>query len=351
MVSGGELAILPGELIVVTGANGFIGSHVVDQLLLAGYNVRGTVRDSQKSSWLVNFFNSKFGQGRFSLAEVPEMSTPGAFDDAFKGASGMVHVATPVMKHYDPFVAIILVVNGALEALKSAAKEPKITRVVMTSSSSAAASPQPNKEFIIDENTWNQSAVKAAWAPPPYEGSQRRVDVYAGSKTQSEEAAWKFMKEEKPHFVLNTVLPNANMGKVLSMEHQGYPSTNGWLKSLWDGFPGEEGKEISLIPPQYYVNVQDNARVHVAALVYADVKNERLFTFAHPYSWNDILAVFRKLYPQKKFIDDLPNIGEDKSKVANKRADDLLKRFAGLPGWTSLEQSVKDATEGWQCPA
>jgi len=35
--------IPPGSKILVTGANGFIGSNVVDQLLSLGYFVRGTI--------------------------------------------------------------------------------------------------------------------------------------------------------------------------------------------------------------------------------------------------------------------------------------------------------------------
>lgn len=347
MASLERLAITPGTLVVVTGANGFIGSHVVDQLLLAGYNVRGTVRNVQRSSWLDQYFNNKYGRGRFSLAEVPEMSKEEAFDEAIRGVLGVVHVASPVMQFHDPNVAVPMAVHGALEILKSAVKEPALKRVVMTSSSTAAARPRPNEEFVIDENMWNETAIMAAWAPPPYEGSQRRLDVYSACKAQSEEAAWKFVKEKKPHFVFNTVLPCANMGAILSLGNQGYPSTAGWIKSLWDGFPGDGGEELKYNPPQYYINVQDNALVHVAALIYEDVRNERLFAFAHPYSWNDILAILRKHYPSKEFIDDMPNLGEDKSRVANQRAEALLKRFTGLPGWTSLEQTIKDATIGW----
>lgn len=33
---------------LVTGSSGFIGSHIVDQLLLAGYTVRGTVRSEKQ---------------------------------------------------------------------------------------------------------------------------------------------------------------------------------------------------------------------------------------------------------------------------------------------------------------
>lgn len=338
MLSDHELALPQGSLIVVSGANGFIASHVVDQFLQAGYRVRGTVRSLQRASWLQSFFDKRHGQEKFSLFEVPDMAAPGAFNEAIKGAAGFAHVATPVMQLFDPNEAIPAVVEGTLNALRAAAKESSVKRVVLTSSSTAAASPQPNKEFVIDTNTWNDEAVKAAWAPPPYEGLQRRLDVYSAGKTQAEQAAWKFIREEKPSFTLNTILPNANMGTILSPEHQGYPSTAGWVRALWDGFEGHE--DLKFNPPQYYVNVQDNARVHVAAMIYQDVVGERLFTFAHPYSWNDILAIFRKLYPQRKFIDDIPDIGRDLSKVANERAEELLRRF-GIPGWTSLEDSVK----------
>ncbi|KAF2670264.1 NAD(P)-binding protein [Microthyrium microscopicum] len=338
MASSTNLAIPKGALVVVSGANGYIASNVVEQLLIAGYKVRGTVRSLKRAGWMKPLLDEKYGTGNFSLCEVPDMAAPGAFDEAIKGAAGFAHVATPVMQNYDPNVGVPIVVTGALNALKAAAREPSVKRVVLTSSSTAAASPQPNKVFTMDENTWNGSAVEAAWAPPPYEGLQRRLDVYSASKTQSEQAAWKFMKEEKPDFVLNAVLPNANMGHILSIEHQGYPSTAGWIKALYHGFEGHE--DLKFNPPQYYINVQDNARVHVAALIYEDVANERLFSFAHPYTWNDILAVFRKLYPERKFIEDLPDLGQDLSIVANGRAEELVKRF-GRPGWATLEESVK----------
>lgn len=337
-------AIPLGSLVLVTGANGYIASNIVDQLLTAGYRVRGTVRSVERAGWMKGFFDTKFGSGQFELIQVADMAVSGAYDEVIKGASGVAHVATPVMASFDPNEAVPVVVNGTLNVLEAAAKEPSVKRVVLTSSSTAAASPQPNVEFTMDSATWNETAVKAAWAPPPYEGLQRRLDVYSASKTEGEQAAWKFMKDKKPNFILNTVLPNANLGKILSPEHQGYPSTAGWIKALWNGFQGNE--DLKFNPPQYYINVQDDARVHVGALIYPDVQNERLYAFAYPYTWNSILAIFRKLYPNRKFIDDIPDLGEDLSHVPNQRAEEIVKRF-GLSGWTSLEDSVKDITESF----
>jgi uncharacterized protein YbjT (DUF2867 family) len=78
-------AIAPGSTVLVTGANGFVGAHVADQLLQQGYKVRGTVRDASKHQWLVDRFSQKYGPDRFEIVTVKDMREPGAFDDAVSG--------------------------------------------------------------------------------------------------------------------------------------------------------------------------------------------------------------------------------------------------------------------------
>ena len=126
--------------------------------------------------------DQKYGPGKFELVEVPDMAAAGAFDSVVKGASGFVHVATPVMQSYDPNEAVPMVVNGILHVLQACAKEPGVKRVVMTSCSTAAASPQPNKVFTMDEKTWNTTALEAAWAPPP---CKSRYGVGRATRDQS----------------------------------------------------------------------------------------------------------------------------------------------------------------------
>ena len=71
--------------IVASGATGFIGSHVAEQLIIAGYRVRGTTRNAQKGVWLQQYFNEKHGAGKFELREVRDMAAPDAFDEVVKG--------------------------------------------------------------------------------------------------------------------------------------------------------------------------------------------------------------------------------------------------------------------------
>jgi hypothetical protein len=59
------------------------------------------------------------------------------------------------------------------------------------------------------------------------------------------------------------------------------------------------------------VDVRDTARLHLIALVAPEVKSERLFAFAEPYNWNLVLKTLRKIYPERKPPQDVPNLGMD----------------------------------------
>lgn len=81
-----EGAVLPqGSWIVVTGANGFVASHVVDQFLVRGYNVRGTVRDAKKSAWLTGYFSKKYPDAKFELVELKDLTDVEALKKVAEG--------------------------------------------------------------------------------------------------------------------------------------------------------------------------------------------------------------------------------------------------------------------------
>ena len=82
-----------GECVLVTGANGYIASHVVDVLLEEGYNVRGTVR--AEKPWLNKLFEGKYGPGRFETSVVPVLEKDHAFDEVVRGVSGIIHLVRP----------------------------------------------------------------------------------------------------------------------------------------------------------------------------------------------------------------------------------------------------------------
>lgn len=329
-------AIPFGSLVLVTGVNGFIGSHIADQLLLAGYNVRGTVRDLKRNSWMTTFFAKKYGVGSFEIVQVTDMSQSGCFDEAVKECAGVVHTTSSVeMTASSPSPAIEDNIKTVMTALKSALGEPSVKRFVLTSSAWTTAAPQPNIMHNVDENTWNDKAIADAGA----EGEPRSngMSIFMAGKTQAELEVWKWVKEKQPHFTVNAVLPDTLFGSVLDPSSQGIPSTAGLVQMLFEG----QGLDIlSMILPQHFIDAVDNARLHVAALIAPNSSNERLFGFAEPFNWNDVLEIFRKIYPDRKFVSDM-DLGRDVSTVANGRALELLNIVYGQTQWTSLEESIR----------
>lgn len=199
---------------------------------------------------------------------------------------------------------------------------------------------ESNKRFDITPDTWNTRAEAEAWKPPPYT-PERGIFVYAASKTQQERQMWNFVKERKPRFVANSVLPDFNVGKILNVEKQGYPSSIAMLKAVFEG----NTEMAFMLPPQHEVDVQDTARLHVAALLHPNVKNERVFAYAEPKNNTNTIQLLRELYPERTFPDPPENEGEDWSNVTAKpRAEELL-RWTGVDGWTSYKDSMKLVTD------
>jgi uncharacterized protein YbjT (DUF2867 family) len=93
-MSSDKYALQPGSQILVTGANGYIGSHIVDVLLSLGYKVRGTVRAPKP--WLEELFESKYGPGQFETVVIPELSDQKELAKALTSVSGIVHVVRAI---------------------------------------------------------------------------------------------------------------------------------------------------------------------------------------------------------------------------------------------------------------
>jgi len=328
-------------LVLVTGVNGFIGSHVADQLIKSGYKVRGTVRAQDKAAWLYELFANIYGGGQFEAVEVSDMAADGAFDIAVQGVEGVVHVASVMVSNDKAEDVILPTVKGTLNMLTSASQEPGVRSVVCTSSSCAALFPKPNEKIVVTKDSWNSEALEAMRTKP----EPTDFEVYAASKTEAEKAAWKAYDITKPHYQLSAVLPNANFGASLNPDDQA-PSTAKWIQRLYEG----DDTIFDYAPPQWFIDVQDTARLHVAALIDPSCKGERLFAFAEPFNLNDILAILRRQNPGIKFMDDREDLGRDLSDIPHHRAERLLRKYYGK-GFTKLRDSVKATVAGFSKPA
>jgi nucleoside-diphosphate-sugar epimerase len=86
------------QRVLLTGANGFVGSHILDQLLAQGFSVRSIVRSQAKAQQVLSDFPN-FGS-RLDFGIVPDITAPGAFDEVVKSSppfDTVIHTASPFL--------------------------------------------------------------------------------------------------------------------------------------------------------------------------------------------------------------------------------------------------------------
>jgi hypothetical protein len=96
----------------------------------------------------------------------------------------------------------------------------------------------------------------------------------------------------------------------------------------------------------YFIDVQDTARLLVAATVSGSLKNERIFAYCHQATWNSLRQKIRDLYPHRPGLvqgEDLDLAGRDLSTApkAIERAESILKEM-GRPGFTIEDDILRD---------
>ena len=130
--------------VAVTGAAGFIGSHVVKNLVEAGYTVRASVRDaSRKDKTEFLLAMNDLGEGSVEIFEADLLqATNGAYDKVIAGCSAVFHVAADLrtdpaygkgsrQQTYDA------IMDGTKGVLASCRKARTVKRVMYTSSCAA----------------------------------------------------------------------------------------------------------------------------------------------------------------------------------------------------------------------
>lgn len=90
---------------------------------------------------------------------------------------------------------------------------------------------------------------------------------------------------------------------------------------------------------EYFIDVQDCARLHVAAVIHPEVIGERIFSWAEPYNYDIILDILRKQNAGKEFVRNVQS-GVDLHIVEPRARAEQLLRDMGRAGFTSLEDSI-----------
>ncbi|WVQ74953.1 hypothetical protein IAR50_004561 [Cryptococcus sp. DSM 104548] len=291
-------AINKGDLILVTGASGFISSHTAKEFLKEGYKVRGTVRSQEKGEYLKNLFE---GLGQFEYAIVEDIAKDGAFDEAVKQVDAVAHLASPfyVANVKDPQELINPAVKGTTGILKSIQKNnPGIKRIVITSSVASIMSVRSRKAPVVyTEKDWNVDSIKHVEENGV---NSEGGDSYRASKTLAEQALWKFIEDEKPTWDAAAINPPLVIGEVI---HQcdDPEKLNTSVHLFWEWLTGKK-TESDLGPGGNWVDVKEVALGHVRALTVPEAGGNRFIVGAGAFAGQDYADVLHKRFS------DLPNI-------------------------------------------
>ncbi len=283
--------------VLVTGGSGFVGSHVILQLLQAGHVVRTTVRSLKRAPDVRAMLRAAAANDAALSFFAADLERDDGWAAAVAGCDYVIHVASPL-----PIAApktedelIVPARDGVLRVLK-AARDAEMKRVVFTSTCGAIYYGHPPQAEPFDETSWTNL--------------DGEMSAYVKSKAIAERAAWDFMAEQGGSLELSVVNPSGIFGPVLGAD---FSSSIEIIKRLLSGGPG--------CPRLYFgvVDVRDVADLHLRAMTHPAAKGERFIAVSgNAMSMQDIAKVLKA------------RLGADAKKVQTRQLPDWLVRVAAL---------------------
>lgn len=186
-------------LVLLTGATGFVGAHILEKLISNNYHVIAPIRPSSLQK--TDFFMKKYSgyPGALKFVEVADHTDMAAMLPLLKGVTAVIHTASIIPGHELPAGGVekdlLEPVIGMITALFEASLQvDTIKRFVLTSSSVAVFCPPDGARKEYTEDDWNPltlDEVKEEYNP---------TKGYSATKLFGERKLWELTKEKKPSF-------------------------------------------------------------------------------------------------------------------------------------------------------
>ena len=259
--------------VVVTGASGYIGSHIVANLLLKGKKVRATVRDSQDNERVKHLKEMEILEnGSLEIVEM-DLFDEDSVNLAISGATDVIHTAAVVIvrsrrpqeKIVDPSVI------GTKNIISAIEKSGTVERFVHTSSTAAIRPEEWEDGEVLTTETFAEDATL-------------EQNPYGLAKYSAEMVVRDWHKQKngvkKPRMV--TIHPCMVFGPPLSPRH---------LRGSLSIIMMLVNRELPVLLPMQIsiVDVRDVAEAHVRALTMGE-DGGRYLTVAGEMMWSEELV-------------------------------------------------------------
>lgn len=245
------------EKVLISGAGGFIASHIVEQLLGKGYRVVGSVREPDNDEKYGHLKRLSGADERLQLIKA-DLLEDGAFDEAASECSAVLHTASPYIINVNNPKEDLLdpALKGTENIIKSCLKSTTVKRLVLTSSL-AAITDEPVNGKVYTEGDWN---TKSSLSRNPY--------YY--SKVSAERRAWQMVEDSGSSAGFDMTVINPFM--VIGPSHD--KRLNQSNKILKDILYGEYPFIMEL--NWGFVDVRDTAKAHILAMEAPQAKGRNL---------------------------------------------------------------------------
>lgn len=325
------------QTLLITGANSFVGGHIISLALNKGYHVRGTVRSEASAAKAAALF-PQFAS-TLSLSVIGDSGDEKSYAKAFAGTgkpiTGVINVAAPFLLKVDNIAAELLdpAVNCAL-AIVQATKNygTHVRRFINTSSFAAICdfSQGFRPGYTYTEEDWNPQGYQDAL----------KADVptaYCISKALAEKALWDFVAQKKPAFSLTALNPAWVFGP-----HVG-PITN--LRSLNESTEALhkmlDAKSVPGTDFAAFCDVRTVAAAHIASFETLEAANQRFLLGQH-FDYQSAADAARQELPELKSRIPEGKVGAGKLEAVYAVNGNKAERVLGLK-YIPLEQCMKDS--------
>jgi nucleoside-diphosphate-sugar epimerase len=251
--------------VAVTGASGYIGSHVVISLMQRGYEVRACVTDLSKPIKTDHLLalNRAGHAGSVNLHQA-NLLVEGSYDEVFSGCCAVLHVGT-VLGHGNastPRQIYDGAVGGTRNVMASVTKAGTVKRFIYTSSFSAIFHPS-RPGYVFTEDDWASDGREndPNWNLENLDDPDKAEIAYAWAKEETERMVFR-IAEENGGFEAISICPIVVLGPLLSEAHDLVYSWQWFLGRMLRGKDCERGwKHLWNI-----VDVRDVAEAHALAI-------------------------------------------------------------------------------------
>jgi len=279
------------DKVLLTGISGWIAKHTTIELLNAGYEVLGTVRNNTIIEQTKETISQHASIDKLSFTELDLLKDDG-WNEAAQGCRYIMHLASPfpfkVSNNRNSLLAPA--VDGTLRVL-NAGLNADVKQFIVTSSIAAMfRKPIRSNPYSFDENDWTDENWK--------EG----VGDYFLSKTKAEKAAWELMESKGLKNKLTMINPGGVFGDAL--DKKGGTSIEYVRQFMKGKFPAAPKWGILIS------DVKDVARAHVACIGNTKVGGRRLIVGKEVkklIELSQIMAEAMPEYAKKLPKKELPN--------------------------------------------